>query len=112
MNTKKTLEAVIAGGVLVVSLNANAQVNACSNGVNATLTGNTAGSFIAGSASITTRCSANVVVSVLDSTMSFAGKSNSMKGKSFFGGTTEGGAVSVCSTFGTWTAPTASASGC
>lgn len=112
MNTKKTLEAVIAGGVLVVSLNANAQVNACNNGTNATLSGNAAGSFINVSASIATRCSANIVVSVNDQTMSFAGKSGSIKGKSHFGGTTEGGAVSVCSTFGTWALPSASPSGC
>ena len=108
MDNKKVLEAVIAGGVLVVSLNVNAAaVNACATGTATTLT---SGGYL--SVSIVPKCSANVTVSANDQTSSFSTKGGSVKGKTHFGGSSEGGSVSVCSTFTTWSAPTAGTTGC
>ncbi len=110
MDARKTLEVVVLGGTLVLSMNsAFGAVDACSNGT-AISGGITSDGFIR--ASFTPKCSANVYVSVLDSTASFSVKSASAKGKSYFGGSTEGGSVGVCSTFTTFAAPTASSTGC
>lgn len=106
MNTKKSIEAVIAGGVLVVSLNANA-TSACNDGTIATLT---SGGYL--NVSIVTRCSANVFIDASDQTSSFSTKGASKKGKTVFGSNSDAGNVSVCSTFTTWAAPTAGNSGC
>ena len=108
MTTKKTLEAVIAGGVLVVSINANAQTSACTDGsVAATIA---TGGFVV--KSVVPKCSANVYLSVKDNTASFSAKSNSKKGRTEFGSNSDGGGITICTTFATHAAPTASDIGC
>lgn len=110
MDAKKTLEVVVLGGTLVLSMNnAFGAVDACSNG-SAIAGGITSDGFIR--ASFNPKCSANVYVSVLDSTASFSVKSASAKGKTYFGGTTESGGITVCTTFTSFSAPTATTGGC
>ncbi len=110
MDARKTLEVVVLGGTLVLSMNnAFGQVDACSNG-SAISGGVTSAGFVR--AAFNPKCSANVYVSVMDSTASFSVKSASAKGKTFFGGSTESGGIAVCATFATFSAPAASANGC
>jgi hypothetical protein len=101
-NTKKSLEAILVGGVLVVSLNAhaqNAQQQVCSTGGGTALTaGGT--SFV--KTVFTPKCSANSVVTVVDDGASFGVRGASTKGNQIYGGSTEGGGVTMCTTFGTW----------
>lgn len=100
MTTKKTLEAVIAGGVLVVSMSASAQ-NLCSGA------GSAAATFASGGfalKSVVPKCSANTYVSAKDNTASFALKSGSKKGRSYYGSNSDGGGVTLCTTFSTFDA--------
>ena len=97
-NTKKALEAVLVGGVLVVSLNNAAHaVTACTTGVATAVQGsNTA--FV--KTTFTPKCSANVAVDVIDTGAQFGVKGASAKGNQIYGGSSEGGSVSMCTTFG------------
>lgn len=110
MDSKKIIEAAVLGGVLVVSANAFAQTAACTSGTAAASVAGGSTSFV--KSAFTPKCSANVYVSILDSTASFSVKSNSIKGKSDFGGSTDSGGIAVCSTWTTHAVPTASTTGC
>lgn len=97
ITTKKTLEAVLVGGVLVVSLNSAYAASACDTGTMSTIA-TSAGSFV--KTQFTPKCSANTVVDVLDSGATFTVQGASRKGNQVYGGSTEGGGVTMCSTFG------------
>ena len=100
-NTKKTLEAVLVGGVLVVSLNAQADIVVCTTGVGQSIGGNAAStSFV--KTVFTPKCSANSVVDIIDAGASFGVRGASTKGNQIYGGSTEGGGVTMCTTFGAW----------
>lgn len=108
MESKKIVDVLILGGCLVASQAAFA-TTACSNG---TATAVTAGTFIVQGFPV--KCSANVDVDYNDATATTAGvKGISRKGMHFFGGDVTGGAVKACETTSvSYSAPTASATGC
>lgn len=108
MDKKQVLHAAILGGALVVSLSASA-VTICSGaaGNGSTVT---SGTFV--KAAFTPKCSANTLVDGMDGT-DYGVKGLSSKGKSIYGGSTQGGGVSLCTTFtGAASAPTATTAGC
>lgn len=113
METNKIVDALILGGVLVVSLGSQtaiaAAASACSDGTAAAVS---AGTYI--QQGFTPKCSAGVYVSVNDATATTAGvKGMSKKGMHNFGGDVVGGSVKACETVSvTFAAPTASATGC
>lgn len=109
MESKKIVEAVVLGGVLLVSANAFAQTTVCSGGTGAAISGSTT-DFV--KVAFTPKCSANTAVSVAQNSATLGVKAASTKGKTAFGGSTEGGGITVCSTFSTYAAPTAVANGC
>lgn len=109
MDTKKSLEAVVLGGVLMMSMQSAFAAAACTAGAAGTIT---AGTTLFVKTAFSPKCSANVTVDVVDSTTSLSVKSASSKGKTYFGGTTEGGGISACGTFTTMGGITASTSGC
>ena len=109
MESKKIVEALMLGGVLVVSM-ASQTANAtlvCTDGV-ANTAGVTAGSNFV-KQTFFVKCSANVDVDVVDSTPTLAVvKGMSRKGMHSFGGSTDGGSVKVCETTSiSYAAPTA-----
>ncbi len=113
METNKIVEALILGGVLVVSLGsqtAAAQVDACAEGAPKKVTAGT--NFI--QQEFTPKCSAGVTVSVNDSSTIAAGVHGmSKKGMHSFGGDVVGGSVKACETSSVADkAPAASATGC
>jgi hypothetical protein len=96
METKKIVDALILGGVLVVSLGSQAAfaINICNDGVAGTIT---VGSFI--QTVFPVKCSANVQVDYADiSALRATTKGMSKKGMHSFGGSTEGGAIKACET--------------
>lgn len=106
MESKKIVEALMLGGVLVVSM-ASQTASAspiCNNGTAGTIT---AGSFI--QSVFPVKCSSNVTVDYVDSSAVLAvTKGMSAKGMHSFGGSTEGGAVKACETTSiTFATPTA-----
>ena len=115
MESKKVIEALMLGGVLVVSMaNQTASAtNICNNGTAGTIT---TGSFI--QSVFPVKCSANVQVDYVDSTAVLAvTKGMSVKGMHSFGGSTEGGSVKACETASiAYTSPvagtTAGSNGC
>ena len=101
MNSKKSVEAILLGGALVVTiggtmmpLDASAQVicSLSTNGIGSTVTGNTA-SFV--KSSFSAKCSPNTVVSFTQSETAAAAKGGSQKGSYVFGATSEGGGGAV-----------------
>jgi hypothetical protein len=121
MKIKNLVQGVIVGGTMVVSLGvANAAAptavdtagDVCAAG-SASGFSTSLGFLVTG---FTPKCSTNTVVSAMVTADSLAVKSASTKGKTYYGGTTASGTVGACSgasgTFATYTAPTASASGC
>lgn len=112
METNKIVEALILGGVLVVSLGsqtAAAQANACADG---TATAVAVGTFV--QQAFTPKCSAGVNVSVNQGNATTAGvKGMSKKGMHNFGGDVAGGNVKACETTSVaYSAPSASTTGC
>ena len=106
MESKRIVEALMLGGVLVVSM-ANQTANAtaaCSDGTASQIT---AGSFVKQAFNV--KCSASVDVDYVDSSGTLAVvKGMSRKGMHSFGGSTDGGSVKVCETTSvSYTAPTA-----
>ena len=105
METNKIVDALILGGVLVVSLGSQtaiaAAASACSDGT-----------YI--QQGFTPKCSAGVYVSVNDATATTAGvKGMSKKGMHNFGGDVVGGNVKACETTSVaYSAPSASTTGC
>jgi hypothetical protein len=93
-NTKKTLEAVMLGGVLVVTLNSAMATQVCNLSTGSYMPG-AAGTFV--KTSFAPKCSANTLVDAVDNTTSFGVKSASVKGNQYYGGSTEGGGVTMCS---------------
>ena len=93
-NTKKTLEAVMLGGVLVVTLSNATAAQICNIGTASYVSG-AAGTFV--KTSFAPKCSANTLVDAVDNTASFGVKSASVKGNQYYGGSTEGGGVTMCS---------------
>ena len=124
MNGKKTVEAIVLGSALVVSMGSlmspvqAATGNACSLGVAAaSVPGATAGSFVKNS--FVPKCSSNVNVTFNDDGTNFAVHAGSKKGSFMYGGSTDGGKVDQCSTTTladpsspAGTAPTSATNGC
>ncbi|HWV17799.1 MAG TPA: hypothetical protein VNZ68_04395 [Rhodocyclaceae bacterium] len=106
-NSKKALEAILVGGVLVVSLNASAQTGACTGGTGVGIPSDPT-AFV--KTSFVPKCSANVNAVYLDSGAAFSVAGYSAKGNQSYGGSSEGGSVSMCTTFGVGAAPTLSPS--
>jgi|SRR5690606_3849805 len=100
-NTKKTLEALLVGGVLVVSMSNAHSAVVCTTGAGISLGGDAAStSFV--KTVFTPKCSANSVVDIVDLGPSFGAMGASTKGNQIYGGSTEGGGVTLCTTFGAW----------
>lgn len=115
MESKRIVEALMLGGVLVVSM-ANQTANAtaaCTDGVASQVS---AGTFIKQAFNV--KCSASVDVDYADVNDTLATvKGMSRKGMHSFGGSTEGGSVKVCETASiSYTSPvagtTAGSNGC
>lgn len=114
MESKKIIEALMVGGVLVISganhlaFAANTQV--CNEGTASSVA---SGSFI--KQAFTPKCSANVTVNINDVDATVAAVAGmSKKGAHMYGGSTEGGKVEACSSGSSmsYTAPVAGSAGC
>lgn len=92
MDSKKIIHAAVLGSTLVVSMQAMS-ATICSNGAASQVD---SGTFV--KAAFTPKCSANVLVDGADGA-DFGVKSASTKGKTIYGGSTAGGAISICTTF-------------
>ena len=115
MEKKQIAQALMVGGVLVLSMAQQAAfaaaADACTNGAPSTVAGAT-DKFV--QQGFMPKCSANVTVSANDvSTTLFTVKSMSTKGMHSFGGSSEGGAVAACENSSiAYAAPVAGTAGC
>lgn len=113
METNKIVDALILGGVLVVSLGSQTAfaeaANACADGTAAAVA---KGVYV--QQAFTPKCSAGVNVSVNQGSATEAGvKGMSKKGMHNFGGDVVGGSVKACETTSvTYAAPSATTTGC
>jgi hypothetical protein len=95
MNSKKTLEALVVGGMLVVSSQAVFATGICVNGVTQSSGSIPSVSFV--KQPFVVKCSANVDVDYVDTdAVTFSARGMSQKGMHSFGGGTAGGAVKPC----------------
>ena len=97
MNSKKTVEALMLGGALVVSLgglmspmvaNAATICNLSTDGNGSVVTGDTS-SFV--KVDFKAKCSPNTVVKFSQSSQAFAAQGGSKKGNTVYGSSSEGG---------------------
>lgn len=103
MNGKKLCEVAMIGGSLVLSLASMEAMAtaACAAGVGTSITG-TSTAFI--KTGFNMKCSSNVDVDYTDSGAALGVRGRSAKGRTLYGGSSEGGSVSVC-TVGPVSAP-------